>query len=179
VLAAQVAMLGITLAALALAALFAERRRNEAIILASETRLRSILDAANVIAWEVDLIRDTVHTEGPVARFLDKPDGMPTGGFAAFAATIHPEDRGGAMAEFLTALKTSTNNYQLEFRLPSSGDVRWVTAEGAIERDGTGRAVSIRGITRDVTARKQPRRGCKRASADCASYLGRCPRPST
>jgi PAS domain S-box-containing protein len=176
VLAAQVAMLGITLAALALAALFAERRRNEATILASETRLRSILDAANVIAWEVDLIRDTVHAEGPVARFLDKPDGMPAGGFAAFAATIHPEDRDGAMAEFLTALKTSTNDYQLEFRLPSSsGDVRWVTAEGAIERDDTGRAVSIRGVTRDITARKQAEEGLRKSERRLRELLGALP----
>ena len=53
VVAAQIAMLGTTLAALALAALFAERRRHEATIVASEAHLRSILDAANVIAWEV------------------------------------------------------------------------------------------------------------------------------
>jgi PAS domain-containing protein len=175
VLAAQVAMLGTTLAALALAALFAERRRHEATIVASETRIRSILDAANVIAWEVDLIRDTVHTEGPVARFLDKPDGMPTGGFAAFAATIHPEDRDRAMAEFLTALKTATNS-QLEFRVPSSGgDARWVTAEGAIERDNTGRAVSIRGITRDITARKKAEETLQKSETKLRELLGALP----
>jgi PAS domain S-box-containing protein len=175
VLAAQVAMLGTTLAALALAALFAERRRHEATIVASETRIRSILDAAKVIAWEVDLIRDTVHVEGPIARFLDKPDGMPTDGFAAFAATIHPEDRDRAMAEFLTALKASTN-YQLEFRLPSSsGDARWVTAEGAIERDDTGRAVSIRGITRDITARKQAEERLQKSELKLRELLGALP----
>ena len=175
VLAAQVAMLGTTLAALALASLFAERRRHEETIVAGETRIRSILDAANVIAWEVDLVRDTVHAEGPVARFLDKPDGMPTGGFTAFAATIHPEDRDRAMAEFLTALKTSTN-YQLEFRLPSSGgDARWVTAEGAIERDDTGRAVSIRGITCDITARKKAEETLQKSESKLRELLGALP----
>jgi len=175
VLAAQVAMLGTTLAALALAALFAERRRHEATIVASETRIRSILDAAKVIAWEVDLIRDTVHAEGPVARFLDKPDGIPNSGFGAFAATIHPQDRERAMAEFLTALKTSTN-YQLEFRVPASGDdARWVTAEGEIERDDTGRAVSIRGITRDVTARKKAEETLQKSESKLRQLLGALP----
>ena len=148
-------MLGTTLTALALAALFAERRRHQASIVASEARLRSVLGAANVIAWEVDLVRNAVHTVGPVAQFLDKPDGMNNGGLEAFAARIHPEDRDRALAEFSAALNTSTD-YRLEFRLPSSsGGVRWVTAEGAIERDDAGRAVSVLGITRDITARKQ------------------------
>ena len=65
VIAAQIAMLGVTLTALALASLFAERRRHEATIIASEARLRSILDAANVIAWDVDLICNTVHPTVP------------------------------------------------------------------------------------------------------------------
>jgi hypothetical protein len=69
VLAAQVAMLGTTLAALTLAALFAERRRHEAIIVKSAVRLRSILDAANVIAWEADLVRGTRIRPDPSGAF--------------------------------------------------------------------------------------------------------------
>jgi hypothetical protein len=68
VIAAQISMLGTTFAALALAALFAERRRSEAALGESDTRLRSILDAASVIAWNADLTRHTVHSAGPVTR---------------------------------------------------------------------------------------------------------------
>jgi PAS domain S-box-containing protein len=42
----------------------------------------------------------------------------------------------------------------LEFRLHVSGNVRWVTAEGSIERDSDGRPSRIRGITHDITQRK-------------------------
>jgi integral membrane sensor domain MASE1 len=90
VIAAQIAMLGITLAALALSALFAERRRHEATIVASEARLRSILDAANVIAWDVDLISNTVHSAGPAARLLRRPEAPTPRNFAAMVETIHP-----------------------------------------------------------------------------------------
>src|SRR5262245_10197803 len=73
VFAAQVAMLGTALAALALAAIFAERRRHQAALAETDSRLRSSLDAANVIAWDVDLEHNTVHSAGPVRRLLDLP----------------------------------------------------------------------------------------------------------
>src|SRR5262249_35112779 len=112
VTAAQIAMLGTTLAALALAALFAEQRRHEAALVASEARLRSILDAANLIAWDVDLLHDVVRTAGPVERFRGRPDGLQTGDLAAFAAEIHPEDRDRVLAEFYAAVGKAAE-YQL------------------------------------------------------------------
>ena len=154
VLAAQVVMLGTTFAALALAALFAERRRHEASIVASEARLRSILDAANVIAWDVDLVRDTVHSAGPVRRLLDRPAGSVPRDFAAMVETIHPEDRDRVMAQFWNAVRTAPT-FRQEFRLNPYEHGRWVTAEGSIERDTHGQPVRVRGITHDITERKK------------------------
>ena len=153
ILAAQVAMLGTTLAALGLAALFADRRRSEAALGESDTRLRSILDAANVIAWDVDLTRFTVHSTGPVTRLLHRPEGAVPRDFEAMVETIHPEDRDGVMAQFWTAVSTASA-YRLEFRLNSNG-LRWVTAAGSIERDANGRPVRVRGVTHDITERKK------------------------
>jgi len=153
VVAAQTAMLGVTLAALALSALFAERRRHEATIVASEARLRSILDAANVIAWDVDLIRNTVRPTGPVRRILDRPEGSEPRDIAGFVVSIHPQDRDRVMAQFWAAVSTAPT-YRLEFRL-NSDSLRWVTAEGSIERDVHGQPVRVRGITHDITERKK------------------------
>ena len=153
VMAAQITMLGITLAGLSLAALFAERRRSEAALGESDIRLRSILDAANVIAWDVDLTRNTVHSAGPVARLLHRPEGSMPGDLAAMVDAIHPEDRDSVMAQFWTAVGTAAT-YRLEFRL-NSDSLRWVTAEGAIERDAKGQPVRVRGVTHDITERKK------------------------
>ena len=153
VIAAQIAMLGTTLAALALAALFAERRRSEAALGESDKRLRSILDAANVIAWDVDLIDGTVHSAGPIARLLHRPMGSVPRDFAAMVETIHPEDRDSVMARFWTAIGTAAT-YRLEFRLNSDG-LCWVTAEGSIQRDAHGQPIRVRGITHDITERKK------------------------
>jgi PAS domain S-box-containing protein len=153
VLAAQSTILGATLAALALAGVFAERRRHEVAARESEGRLRSILDAANVLAWEVDLVRNTVHSAGPVRRLLDRPGDTVPPDFAAMVESIHPEDRDSVMSQFWTAVSGAAK-FQLEFRLNSDA-LRWVTAEGSIERDVHGRPVRVRGITHDITERKK------------------------
>ena len=153
ILAAQTTVLAGALLVFVLAALFAERRRSEAALGESDKRLRSILDAANVIAWDVDVIRDTVHSAGPVRRLLHRPGGSAPRDFGAMVETIHPEDRDGVMAQFWTAV-SSAAMYRLEFRL-NSDELRWVTAEGSIERDAHGRPVRVRGITHDITERKK------------------------
>jgi PAS domain S-box-containing protein len=152
IVAAQIAMLGTTLAALSLAALFAERRRSEAALGESDARLRSILDAANVIAWDVDLTRDAVHSAGPVARLLHRSEAAVPRDFAAMIETIHPEDRERVMSQFWRAVSTAAT-YRLEFRL-NSDRACWVIAEGSIDRDADGRPVRVRGITHDITQRK-------------------------
>jgi PAS domain-containing protein len=119
VLAAQVAMLGTTLAALALAALFAEGRRHEATIVASEVRLRSILEAANVVAWDVDLTRNAVHSTGPVGRLLGRAEYPEPHDFVEFVERIHPQDRDRVMAQFWAAVRTDAA-FELEFRLCST-----------------------------------------------------------
>ena len=169
VIAAQTAMLGTTLAALALAALFAERRGSEAALRESDTRLRSSLDAANVIAWDVDLTSDTVHSAGPVARLLHRPEGSVPGDFAAMVDTIHPGDRDSVMAQFWAAVSTAAP-YQLEFRLNSEG-LRWVTAEGAVERDAHGRPVRVRGISQDITERKEAEEQLRKSESKTRELL--------
>ena len=153
VIAAQLSMLGATFAALAVAALFAERRQHEATIVASEARLRSILNAANVVAWDVDLVRKTVHPIGPVSRVLLRSEGSEPGDLAGFVESIHPEDRDRVMGQFWAAANTA-DTYRLELRL-NSNPLRWVTAEGSIDRDVHGRPVRVRGVTHDITERKR------------------------
>jgi PAS domain S-box-containing protein len=152
VIAAQVAILGATLAALALAAVFAERRRHEMAVGEIDARLRSSLDAANVVVWDVDLIRDSVHSAGPVRRILHRPKGPVPRGFAEMLETIHPEDRDRVMPQFWAAARTGST-FRVEYRL-NSDVLRWVTGMGSIEHDAHGVPVRMRGVTHDITDRK-------------------------
>ena len=145
---AQFAILASTLTALALAALFAERRRNEA-------RLLSVLDAANVIAWDADLSIDAVRHIGPIERFSDKPGGLQIKDWATFAANIFPDDRDRVLVALRTAIRKRAS-FRTEFRVRlSDSGVRWVAVEGTAERDKDGRAVSMRGVARDISERKK------------------------
>jgi len=152
-LAAQMAILGTALAALALAAVFAERRAHETALRESDARLRSSLDAANVVTWDVDLVRNTVHSAGPVRRMLHRPEGPVPHDFAAMIETIHPQERDSVMARFWTGARTAST-FRLEFRLNSDA-LHWVTAVGSVEHDADGRLVRVRGISHDITDRKK------------------------
>jgi len=68
---------------------------------------------------------------------------------------LHPEDRERAERQFLDTIKGSSERYSAEYRIirPNDGEVRWIAAEGRIERDSQGRAVRLIGAHIDITDR--------------------------
>ncbi|MCX7322275.1 MAG: PAS domain S-box protein [Hyphomicrobiales bacterium] len=72
---------------------------------------------------------------------------------------LHPEDRERAEHQFLDMLEGKAERYSSEYRIirPNDGEVRWIAAEGRIERDRNGRPVRMVGAHIDVTDRAQAR----------------------
>jgi PAS domain S-box-containing protein len=68
---------------------------------------------------------------------------------------LHPDDRERAERQFLDILEGSSERYSSEYRIvrPSDGEVRWIAAEGRVERDSSGRAVRLIGAHIDITDR--------------------------
>lgn len=68
---------------------------------------------------------------------------------------LHPEDRERAEIQFLDVLRGEAERYSSEYRIirPSDGEVRWIAAEGRIERDAEGRAIRMIGAHIDITER--------------------------
>ena len=68
---------------------------------------------------------------------------------------LHPEDRERAERQFLDLVKGTSDRYSAEYRIirPNDGEVRWIAAEGRIERDASGRAVRMVGAHIDITDR--------------------------
>jgi PAS domain S-box-containing protein len=68
---------------------------------------------------------------------------------------IHPEDRERAERQFLDLLEGTSERYSSEYRIirPSDGELRWIAAEGRIERGPDGRAVRMIGAHIDITER--------------------------
>jgi PAS domain S-box-containing protein len=66
---------------------------------------------------------------------------------------IHPEDRERTVKHLFGVLKGKSENYSAEYRIirPNDGDIRWIRVVAKIERDRSGRALSLVGADLDVT----------------------------
>ncbi|MEI6149181.1 MAG: GAF domain-containing protein, partial [bacterium] len=135
-----------------------ERRVGERTAAARETmeRLQATLVAANVVAWELDLASGRLLETGPVATFFGKPEGFLHGDDASFFESIHPDDRAGVRTHVERAIQRGCGSYAVEFRVVHpDGGIRWVATTGQVECDAAGRPVRLRGISQDITGRKQ------------------------
>ncbi len=137
-------------------ALFAERRATDQRLRDSEERMRLSRDAAFLISFEWDILRDEVrrfHSNdpalGPTAD--DAPDTL-----AAVSAIVHPEDRVRFTAQVYAALEPGAAFYENEFRIMHpDGGTAWLFERGYVKRDAHGRALKLIGLSQDVTARKR------------------------
>ena len=70
-------------------------------------------------------------------------------------ALLLPEDLDGMQQSLSQALENPDHNYDTEFRIrTAAGDVRWIHASGVAVYDEHGKAVTITGVTSDITAQK-------------------------
>ena len=117
----------------------------------SEERLRLGLNAARMVAWELDLA--TKQT-----RFSDNASDVLGGEWADLFTTlavVHPDDRGRIRAALEHAARTG-GELAGEFRIcrPDNGEIRWMEVRGQVHFDAHGAAVNMSGVTLDVTKRK-------------------------
>lgn len=122
----------------------------------STERLQMTLDAAHVIAWELDLASQALIESGPVAESFGNPKGFRIGTDADFFARVHPDDRANVRAQVERSIQSENRSHAVEFRLLlPDGSIRWVASSGRVERDAAGRPLRLRGISRDITDRKK------------------------
>jgi PAS domain S-box-containing protein len=147
ILAAQIAIAACTLGANVLAALFAERRQ-------IEERLLEALTAGGVMAFECDLSRGLVRRSGNAAQILGLgPQQILSA--AQFLARIHPDDRAHFQAHH-RRLRVDSPADTVTFRfIRPDGREAWLEKTSRAEFDATGHPIRLKGLTRDITRRKQ------------------------
>ena len=156
--AAEAALLAISACALGLAALFAERRRNEAALKEGNDRLQLALDCAELGIW-------SLHPK--TGRFEnDVRDRRIHGhGTEAPPQTLARCSLSSSRRSFQSGLCISgigSRGPQLQYRVPScaatdherKGLERWVAVEGTVVRHANGHPARLLGVTRDITDRK-------------------------
>ncbi len=154
VLTAQAIILATSLGALVLAALFAERRRHEAIVVENAARLQDALQVGGVMAFDWDVRQGTTQRSENATQMmgLDPSKPFPP---AAFLEHIHPDDQERYRA-YLHDVSPENPSYVVTFRwLRPDGLEVWLEETGRGEFDAAGRRVKVVGLTRDVTERKR------------------------
>jgi PAS domain S-box-containing protein len=147
ILGAQAAILSLALLAYVLEALFAERRQHE-------TRLQEALAAAAVAAFDWDPRSGRLRRSKSAAQVLGfDPRQTLTAG--QFLAQIHPDDRAHFKA-LVNGVSAGSPCYSATFRFIRADEREvWLAELSRAEFDTTGRFMRLKGVTRDITGRKQ------------------------
>ena len=157
-LAAQIELLGMSMCALVLAALFAERRRHEAVLTESKDRLQLALDVAELGVWSFDLKAARFQCDLRHSQIHRHRPGAPPSTRSEARSFVHPDDLPELDNAYAASQRTG-ENLKVEYRLaPVAGnpsEERWVAVEGAAVRNPDGELTRLLGVSRDITARKQ------------------------
>jgi PAS domain S-box-containing protein len=154
ILGSQAGIVAVSLCAFVLAALFAERRRHEAVLRESEAGLQEALTAGAVTAFEWDVRTGASRRSNNAAQILGFDPREP---FSAsrFLQHVHPDDRAQFKAH-VRGVNPETSSYALTFRfIRPDGQEVWLEETSRAEFDAAGRFVLLKGLTRDITARKR------------------------
>ena len=167
ILGAQSSILGVAICAFVLAALFAERRQHEAVLMESEARLQEALAAGAVTAFDWDVRTDLSRRSDNAAQVLGF-DPQQTVTASSFLTRVHPDDRARFKALVL-GVRPDRPSYAVTFRfIRPDGREIWLEETARAEFDAAGRFVRLKGLTLDITERKwaEERQGVLMAELD-------------
>ena len=180
ILAAQTHVLASAVLALVLAALFADRRRNEAALNDSNDRLQLALDGAQLGVWSIDPITGRFENDARDRQIHGHHlEALPKT-LAEARTSIHPDDLPTLDAAFAASARTGSS-YKAEYRLaPVSSNTnadqeRWVALEGTVVRGADGRPLRLLGVTRDITGRKLTEQKLQKSERESRELLGALP----
>src|SRR5437879_7212039 len=131
-----------------------ELRRNEQALRESEERMTMAMDAANLGLWEWNVSKDELWgSKTRLARL-----GLPPSGKLSLEqglARVHIDDRDRVRQTLRDAARTG-KDYHLEYRVVlTDGSVCWTEHRGGTVVGATSEPVVLRGVSIDITERKQ------------------------
>jgi two-component system, LuxR family, sensor kinase FixL len=132
-----------------------ELQASDAGLRESEARMSLAVDAAEFGIWTQDLARDEISASDVWRTLFGFPPSERLE-FGDVLQRLHPDDRNALRQAHAMALGDSNGGrYQTEYRLVlPRGAVRWIASWARVEVNATGQPAVIRGVSREITARK-------------------------
>lgn len=128
------------------------RRSVERRLVASEEKYRALVEKQSDMVVEVDTEGRFVFANPRYVETFGKSEEELIG--SSFIPLVHPEDR-QATSEAMEALYRPPYSCSLEQRAHTATGWRWIAWADRAVRDSDGRVLSIIGVGRDVTGRKE------------------------
>jgi len=153
------------------------RKRAERELRATERRFRTVLETIRDIAFKYDHRTDTYDYISPSVEDIYgfTPAEMASGGAEANYARIHPDDV-ERVRESTESLLAEGSEAILEFRYRhKDGHYVWVNESRHVLRDENGDPLSIVGLTRDITPRKQAEETLSKTAGNVRELLDKVP----
>ncbi|MET3648011.1 PAS domain-containing protein [Phyllobacterium ifriqiyense] len=120
----------------------------------SESRLRFILSAAQMGTWTLD-VKSGRLVASEQCKINFGREASETLTYEEFQNAIFPEDIDHWRSVVARAIETN-EDFQLEYRISTpKGERRWIEVRGQINSDSLDTAITMVGITQDITARKE------------------------
>jgi PAS domain S-box-containing protein len=131
----------------------ARRRKAERSLRENDERMKLAASAAEMCLWELDFATDRVWVAGPLAERIGQKDR--DAHYAQVFQGIHPDDQNRVATALKEARMGAGDFESVHRRVLPDGKIVWVAARGRVEFDHAQRPLRIRGISMDITARKE------------------------
>jgi PAS domain S-box-containing protein len=130
-----------------------ERKRVEENLKQSEERFRLAAQAANMFAFEWDVLTDVVRRSAESTPLLERDEPRETTG-RQLTSRVHPDDRETVLAA-IAAISRESPTYHISYRsMRPSGKEIWAEVHGVGHFDDSGKLLRIIGMAADITERK-------------------------
>jgi PAS domain S-box-containing protein len=131
-----------------------KRRKAERSLRESEERMKLAANAGEMALWELDFATERVWVTGPMAERIGQKE-QDTPKFAQVFEGIHPDDRERVAAALKKSQEGSGDFESIHRRVLPDGKIIWSAARGRVEFDHARKPLRMRGISMDITARKE------------------------
>ncbi|CCJ08159.1 PAS domain S-box protein [Methylocystis sp. SC2] len=139
-----------------------ERKLAEEALQQSRNDLDRAQEVGKIGWWRLDVRRNVLTWSDENHRIFGVPKGTPLT-YDSFLSIVHPDDRADVDAKWQAGLRGEP--YDVEHRIMSGDEVKWVREKAYLEFDAAGALLGGFGITQDITERKQAEEALRESEA--------------